>query len=72
MTRSIEDMRADQMNAEKPCPHGAMRRRAGISKTHKPYAGWFCPEDRCSPEWADIHDVIGAALAAWATASPPG
>lgn len=64
--KSLEDMRVAQMNAEKPCPHGAMMRRAGINRARKPYAGWFCPEDICRPEWADIETIISPALAVWA------
>jgi hypothetical protein len=64
--RTIEDIRLEQLNAEQSCDHGAMQRRAGINRAHKPFAGWFCPEDVCKPEWADIETVIGPALDAWA------
>ena len=66
--QSIEDMRVEQLNAEQACDHGAMVRRCGVSRTRQVWAGWFCPEGRCKPEWVtDVRDVIGPALAAWAS-----
>lgn len=63
----IEELRLEQLNAEHACPHGAMIRRAGIGgRSHRPYAGWFCPDEACPPEWADLAEVIGAALTDWA------
>jgi hypothetical protein len=34
------------------CPHGPMKWKSGTSKNGKPYKGWFCVDDVCSPQWA--------------------
>lgn len=33
------------------CKHGQRIHKAGTNKSGKPYDGYFCPEDQCSPEW---------------------
>jgi hypothetical protein len=65
--QALEDLRLAQLNAERACQHGAMVRRAGISKAGKVYAGWFCPADirACWPDWADLGEIVSEALEAW-------
>jgi hypothetical protein len=69
---ATEELRLEQLNAQHACAHGEMERRSGIgAKSHKAYAGFFCPEDVCPPDWADLSEIIGPALEAWARTQAP-
>lgn len=66
MNQAAEDIRVAQLNAERACSHGAMVRRAGVSHAGKAWAGWFCPQDYCHPDWVPVRDIISDALDDWA------
>ena len=33
------------------CPHGPMYHKSGTNKSGKPYSGYFCKDDECTPIW---------------------
>jgi hypothetical protein len=53
--------------ATRRCPHGAAVARAGVGRSRRPFAGYFCPADRldCKPAYINPDPLILPPLRHW-------